>query len=120
MMLMANFRGSPLQNLFPSCPRTRFSWAARMLRPPQKRMPDQVVDQMKKRGVVRWLFFSCRGGEVRGQSGAQHISSGCALIGFKVMLEFRAGKVRKAPSEPLYPVLYPAQPKMGPSIVESS
>ena len=34
MMLMANFRGSPLQNFFPSCPRTNFYCASGMLTPP--------------------------------------------------------------------------------------
>jgi hypothetical protein len=40
MILMANFRGSPLQNSFLSCPRTRFYCAPGMLTPPRKWMPD--------------------------------------------------------------------------------
>jgi hypothetical protein len=45
-MLPSKFMGSPLQRFFLNCPRTRFSWAAGMLRAPWKQMLDQEVGRV--------------------------------------------------------------------------
>jgi hypothetical protein len=89
MVVRSEFRGSPLQNFFLSCPRTRFYCAGGMLRPPQKRMPDLQMSRvvlglaLKAGGAGGLKVDSSRGEEAeRRRRSLRRTHAGVVLGGF--------------------------------------